>query len=97
MEEIQCPRRTREKQKLGYLRLTKECNETIYEFTANGPTVMAVMDLMRRIERMGINIDTNNNKPLVLSEQEQIRDYINKNPRLAEPYSSGDNNNESNE
>ncbi|MGB7953940.1 MAG: hypothetical protein WCF23_08155 [Candidatus Nitrosopolaris sp.] len=84
-----------EKQKLGYLRLTKERNEKIYEFTANGPTEMAVMDLMRRIERMGLDINT----PLILSEQEQIRNYINKNPRLAEPSSySGDNkSNESNE
>jgi hypothetical protein len=46
---------------------------------------MAVMDLMRRIERMGINIDINN-KPLVLSEQEQIRDYIKSNPRLDGSY-----------
>jgi hypothetical protein len=79
-----------EKQKLGYLRLTTECNEKMFEFTANGPTEMAVLDLMRRIERMGINIDT----PIILSEQEQIREYINKNPKLAEPSSySGDNDN----
>jgi hypothetical protein len=79
-----------EKQKLGYLRLTVLANEKLFEFTANGPTEMAVLDLMRRIERMGINIDT----PIILSEQEQIRDYINKNPKLAEPSSdSGDNSN----
>jgi hypothetical protein len=78
-----------EKQKLGYLRLTKECNEKMFEFTANGPTEMAVLDLMRRFERMGLDINT----PLILSEQEQIREYINKNPKLVEPSSySGDNN-----
>ena len=75
-----------EKQKLGYLRLTKECNEKMFEFTANGPTEMAVLDIMRRFERMGLDINT----PLILSEQEQIRDYINKNPRLAEPSSYSD-------
>jgi hypothetical protein len=80
-----------EKQKLGYLRLTTECNEKMFEFTANGPTEMAVLDLMRRIERMGINIDINT--PLILSEQEQIREYINKNPKLAEPSSYSDDNN----
>ena len=79
-----------EKQKLGYLRLTKECNEKMFEFTANGPTEMAVLDLMRRFERMGLDINT----PIILSEQEQIREYINKNPKLAEPSSySGDNDN----
>ena len=81
-----------EKQKLGYLRLTKECNEKMFEFTANGPTEMAVLDLMRRFERMGLDINT----PIILSEQEQIREYINKNPKLAEPSSySDDNSNES--
>jgi hypothetical protein len=80
------------KQKLGYLRLTTECNEKIFEFTANGPTEMAVLDLMRRFERMGLDINT----PIILSEQEQIREYINKNPKLAEPSSySDDNSNES--
>jgi hypothetical protein len=85
-----------EKQKLGYLRLTTECNEKLFEFTANGPTEMAVLDLMRRFERMGLDINT----PIILSEQEQIREYINKNPKLAEPssYFSDDNNsNESSE
>lgn len=84
-----------EKQKLGYLRLTTECNEKLFEFTANGPTEMAVLDIMRRFERMGLDINT----PIVLSEQEQIREYINKNPKLAEPssYSSDDNGNESSE
>ncbi|MGB6673840.1 MAG: hypothetical protein WBE34_15525 [Candidatus Nitrosopolaris sp.] len=77
-----------EKQKLGYLRLTKECNETMFEFTANGPTEMAVIDLMKRSERMGLDINT----PLILSEQEQIREYINKNPKLAEPSSYSGNN-----
>jgi hypothetical protein len=44
-----------EKQKLGYLRLTKECNEKMYELTANGPTEMAVLDIMRHAESLGID------------------------------------------
>jgi hypothetical protein len=43
---------------------------------------MAVLDLMRRVDWLGIDYDNDNNKPLILSEQEQIRDYIRKNPRL---------------
>jgi hypothetical protein len=70
-----------QKQKPSYLRLTKECNETMFELTANGPTEMAVLDIMKRADRLGINTVNDNNLP-VLTEQEQIRDYINKNPRL---------------
>ena len=70
-----------EKQKLGYLRLTKECNESMIDLTANGPSVMAMVDLTRHANRLGI--DTSGNvKPLVLTEQEQIRNYISANPRL---------------
>jgi hypothetical protein len=68
-----------EKQKLGYLRLTKECNESVMQLTINGPSVMATEDLRRRIEKAGIEID-NNNKPLILSESEQIHNYIRSNP-----------------
>jgi hypothetical protein len=61
-----------EKQKVSYLRLTRECNESILNVAVNGPTVMGIVDLRRRIERFGI--DTS--KALELSEQEQIRNYI---------------------
>lgn len=69
-----------EKQKLGYLRLTKDCNEKMFEMTANGPTEMAVLDIMRHADRLGLDYDIN--KPLMLIEQEQIRNYIRSNPRL---------------
>jgi hypothetical protein len=72
-----------EKQKLGYLRITKECNEKIYEMTANGPTEMAVLDIMRRADRLGIDYD---HKPVLFSEQEQINNYIKTNPRLNASY-----------
>jgi len=71
-----------EKQKVGYLRLTKECNESMFELTANGPTEMAVLDIMKRADRLGINTVNDTNNPPVLTEQEQIRNYIDSNPRL---------------
>ena len=67
-----------EKQKLGYLRLTKECNESMIDLTANGPSVMAMVDLTRRVNRLGIDT-TGNVKPLMLTEQQQIRNYMSKN------------------
>jgi IS30 family transposase len=46
-----------EKQRVAYLRLIKECNESIYTLTANGPCVLAMQDLTKRIERAGISVD----------------------------------------
>ncbi len=68
-----------EKQKLGYLRLTVECNKSMIELTTNGPCVMALQDIINRANKLGIDTDNYNyNKPLPLSEEEQIRNYINK-------------------
>jgi hypothetical protein len=70
-----------EKQKVSYLRLIKECNESMFEMTANGPTEMAVLETMRRIDRLGVDYDID--KPLMLTEQEQIENYILTNPRFS--------------
>ena len=56
-----------EKQKLGYLRLTKECNESMFNFTANGVSVLALKNIIERANRLGID-----HKPITLEEQ-QIR------------------------
>jgi hypothetical protein len=72
-----------EKQKVSYLRLTKECNESMFETTANGPTEMAVLDIMRRANKLGLDCD---HKPAFFSEQEQIHNYIKSNPRLDGSY-----------
>ena len=41
---------------------------------------MGVLDIMRCADRLGIDYDIN--KPLVLSESEQIHNYIRSNPRF---------------
>jgi outer membrane receptor for Fe3+-dicitrate len=42
---------------------------------------MSIVDLTRRANRLGI--DTGNDKPLMLTEQQQIRNYMSKNdPRF---------------
>jgi hypothetical protein len=66
-----------EKQKPAYLRLTRECHSAIIELIANGPTVMAVQDITDRAERLGIDND-NKMSSSPLSEEQQIRNYINK-------------------
>jgi hypothetical protein len=66
---------------VSYLRLVKECNEVMFELTASGSVEMAVLDIMRHVDRLGIHTA---NKTLVLSEDQQIRDYIGRNPRLVD-------------
>jgi len=55
----------------------------MFELTANGPTEMAVLDIMRHADRLGIDYD---HKPALFSEQEQIHNYIKSNPRLDGSY-----------
>ena len=54
-----------------------EAHESMIELIANGPTVMAIQDIANRAERLGIDT-SDNNKPLALSEEQQIRNYMNK-------------------
>jgi hypothetical protein len=46
-----------EKQKLGYLRLTKECNESMFSLTANGVSVLALKNIIERANRLGLGIE----------------------------------------
>jgi hypothetical protein len=54
-----------EKQKPAYLRLIKECNESIFSLTANGVSVLALKNIIERANSLGIGLDRNN--PLVHS------------------------------
>ncbi|MDQ6865274.1 MAG: hypothetical protein M3044_15790 [Thermoproteota archaeon] len=78
--------------------MTRECQESMIELILNGPSVMAVQDLTNRAEQLGI--DTSDNyKPLALSEEQQIHNYINKKYTHFDGTDIGndDNNNNSNE
>jgi hypothetical protein len=76
-----------EKQKLGYLRLTKECNESMFNFTANGVSVLALKNIIERANRLGIDHNpldedecralissNNNNTPFVWETQTEDND-----------------------
>src|SRR5437879_5067775 len=80
-----------EKQKVGYLKLTMEANESMIDLTANGPTVIAIRDLIRRANSLGI--DTSNYKPLALTEDQQVRNYMSKNYVNGSDIGANNNNN----
>jgi hypothetical protein len=75
-----------EKQKLGYLRLTKECNESMFNFTANGVSVLALKNIIERANRLGIDhtpiseeerptlLNSNNNTPFVWETQTETKE-----------------------
>jgi len=51
---------TQAKQKLIYLRLIKDCQESIIQQVTNGAAVLALNGLRKRIEDMGINVNVDN-------------------------------------
>jgi hypothetical protein len=44
-----------EKQKVSYLRLTMEAHESMFNFTANGVSVLALKNIIERANRLGID------------------------------------------
>ena len=44
-----------EKQKLGYLHLAKGCHESMFNFAANGVSVLALKNIIERANRLGID------------------------------------------
>jgi hypothetical protein len=65
-----------EKQKVSYLRLTKECNESMFDMTANGVSVLALKNVIERANRLGIDhTPLEEHDPLV--DQHQCRPLIN--------------------
>jgi len=68
--------RVPEKQKLGYLRLTMDCNESMMNLTVNGPTHLSIQNITDRANRLGL---LNENEKEPLSEQEEIDNYANTN------------------
>ena len=61
-----------EKQKPAYLRLTMEAHESMIELIANGPTVMAIQDITRRADALGITDTYINNNSHESSESSQL-------------------------
>jgi hypothetical protein len=66
-----------EKQKLGYLRLTKECHESMFDMTANGVSVLALKNIIESANRLGIDY-----KPLASTEDQNQQDDPNLNLNL---------------
>ena len=44
-----------ERQKLGYLHLAKGCHESMFNFTANGVSVLALKNIIERANSLGID------------------------------------------
>lgn len=62
-----------ENRKYNYLRLTKECNESMINLTSEGPAVMAMQNTIDKAKRLGIT-DKYPGLP-ELTEEQQIRNY----------------------
>jgi hypothetical protein len=66
-----------EKQKLGYLHLAKGCHESMFNFTANGVSVLALKNIIERANRLGIDhtpledININESERVNLSQVEK--------------------------